>query len=442
QRQEHCRGDEVPAAELDAKLAMAAVLNQQIASTTQLPPEFETAQLNIEVQGINFQVVDPGADEPLGLSIPPIPALMVIPGNIGFLNQFFSVQIFTENGAPRGSSLNVSDIRATLKLPPGPDRVAAADYAHPGDDPLRFARIGPDKLIQPVQQIVQPGPDGEIGTPDDNPRLQPGQSGRAEFLVEGLQEGLHVMDLDLEADMDGLAAGPVKVMGKAAGAVLVRNPRFSMAFSHPRTVRAGEPYEASVTILNTGITPANLVHVTLNRNSISGAQLEDETKQTVELGTILPGQTATATYRLRSLRTGAVSFSNLTTSDDSVVGRFRLSMGVDERGVALSPDTIAMPSQVNSLPPALMFAANRVLGQALSIATAGQVPAGVLRVGKSIVTRRVLDLAEAGQRLSYGDPAKRVFADLVRDWQGGREVSAGFDQILRETDAGREWREA
>ncbi len=432
----------IPAAELEAKLAEAAVLNQQIAATTTLPPEFEVAQLNIEVQGINFQVVDPGEDEPLGLKIPPIPALMVIPGNIGFLNQFFSVMIFTENAAPVGSGLSVYDISATLKLPPGPDQIAATDYARPGDDPLRFARVGPDKVIQPVQAIVQVGRDGQLGTSDDNPRLRPGESGEAEFLVEGLQEGLHVMDLDLEATMDGLAAGPVRVKGKAAGSVLVRNPRFSMAFTHPRTVRVGEPYDASVTLLNTGITPANLVQVTLNKNSISGARLEDETQQTVELGALQPGESKTATFRMRSLRNGAVSFSNLTTSDDSVVGRFRLSMGVDERGVALSPDTLAMPDQVNSLPPGLLFAANRVLGQALSLATAGQVPPGVLRVGKSIVTRRVLDLAEAGQRLSYGDPARRVFADLLRDWQGGREENAGFDQILRETEAGREWRAA
>src|SRR5690606_6004598 len=209
------------------------------------------------------------------------------------------------------SNLSVYDIGATLKLPSGPDQIPAADYATPGDDPLRFARIGPDKIIQPVQQIVQPGADGVLGTPDDNPRLRPGQAGQAEFLVEGLQEGLHVMDLDLEATMDGLAAGPVQVKGKAAGSVLVRNPRFSMAFSHPRTVRVGEPYEASVTLLNTGITPANLVQIALNKNSISGARLEDETQQLVELGTLLPGQSATATFRLRSLRTGSVSFSNL-----------------------------------------------------------------------------------------------------------------------------------
>ena len=163
-------------------------------------------------------------------------------------------------------------------------------------------------------------------------------------------------------------------------------------------MQGGEPYAASVPVLNTGVAAANLVQITLNENSLSGTQLEDLDQQTVELGTLLPGESATATFRMRSLRTGAVSFSNITTSDDSVVGRFRLKMGVDERGVVLSPDSIGLPDFVNRLPTVLLFAANRVLGQAWSVATAGQVPPGVLRVGKSTIRRRVLDLAEAGQR--------------------------------------------
>jgi len=435
----------IPAAELEEKLAQAAALNQQIAASTELPPEFEVAQLDLQVQGINFQAVDPGGETPLALSIPPIPALMVIPGNIGFLNQFFSVQVFTENAAPADSGLTVDKIIATVHLPPGPDLVRSTNWAEPGDDPLRLARqegTGLDQTGQAAKPVVQPGMDGELGTADDVSRLRPGEAGKAKFLVEGLQEGLHVIDLELEGMMEGLAAGPVRIKGKAAGSVLVRNPRFSMAFSHPRTVRAGEKFEANVTILNTGLTPANLLQVTLNENSISGAVLEQEEQQTVELGNLLPGQSATATFRLRSLRTGAVSFSNLTTSQDSLVGRFRLRLGVDERGVALSPDTIGMPDYVNALPDQVLSAANRVLGQALSLATAAQLPPGVLRVGRSVITRRVLDLAEAGQRLGYGDEPRRVLADLLRDWQGGRDASDGFDQILRETEAGLEWRRA
>ena len=429
----------IPQAELDAKLAQATILNQQIASTVKLPPQLEQSGLNIQIQGINFQEADV-TDADLQLQIPPIPALMVIPGNIGFLNQFFSVQIFTENGAPIGSGLTVNNLQATLNLPPGPDLVLSTNYNAPGDDPLRFARIGPNKIVQPTQPVVRPGPDGKLGTADDIPRLQPGESGQGEFLVEGLQEGLAVMNLDLTANLEGLAAGVVKIKGKAAGSVLVRNPKFSLTFIHPRTVRSGEPYEAKVTVLNTSSSPANLVRVSLPATALSGGVLKSA--ETVELGTVQPGQSATATFRIRSQKTGAVVFSNLSTSDDSTQGRFLLSMGIDERGVALSPDTLAMPDYVNALPTNLVAAASRVLGQALSIATAGQLPAGVLGIPKSIITQRVLELAEAGQRVTYGETMNRVLIDLLLDWQGGRAFDQGFDQILRVTDAGGEYRQA
>lgn len=431
----------IPEDEVLAKLQQAATINQQIASTMiSLPPDFQTANLNIQLQGINFQVVDPGAGQSLGLTIPPIPALMVIPGNIGYLHQFFSVNIFTENGAPLSSGLSVDNVKATLQLPPGPDGIVSTNYDQPGDDPLRFARIGPDKIIQSTQQVVNPGPDGQLGTGDDVSRLQPGETGQAEFLVEGLQEGLQVMNLDLTADLYGLVGGVVQVKGKAAGSVLVRNPTFSLTFTHPDTVRVSEPYTASITVLNTGVSPANFVQVTLNKNSISGAILAANQDETIQLGTILPGQSATAVYHMISQRTGQIRFSDLTTGDNSVTGRFNFTMGVDAQGVPLSPDTIAMPDYVNNLPPDLVEAANRVLGQALSIATAAQLPPNVVPVGNSIITRRVLDLAEAGQRVQYGDPLNRVLADLMRDWQGGRQADSGFDSLLRTSDAGAQWR--
>src|SRR5262249_32265762 len=123
----------------------------------------EAAGLNLVVKGCNFELADP-TEPKLRLSIPPIPALMVIPGNIGYLNQFFSVQIFTENAAPLGSGLSVLNLQAKLVLPAGADQVPGTDYDHPGDDPLRFARTGPNKIIQPTQAIVRPGADGAVGT--------------------------------------------------------------------------------------------------------------------------------------------------------------------------------------------------------------------------------------------------------------------------------------
>jgi hypothetical protein len=445
----------IPAAELEERLAEVERINNQLAANVKMPPELETVNPNIQVMPFHVQRTRGGAED-LALSIPPIPALLVIPGNVGFLNQFFSVQVFTENGAPGGSGLSVRDIKAELLLPPGPDRVAGT-FEAPGDDPVRFARVGASAAIRNVIDIRAAGPDGKPGTADDVDRLQPGQAGQGEFLVEGLQEGLHVLDLKLTANLDGLAAGTVEVEGRAAGSVQVSNPKFSLAFSHPRTIRTGEPYEASVTILNTSNTVANLVSISLNPLNISGGLLQSDER--VELGTIRPGETATATFKILSQRTGAITFSNITTSDDSLVGRFRLRVGVDERGVALSRNTLLLPEFVDALPPEVLAAANRVLGQAMSVATAPQLPPGVIRVPRSFVSTTtavttegrtvrsgggsmVMQLAEAAERVRYGEPLARVLPDLLIDWQGGRDFSPGWDQIIRETEAGREWREA
>lgn len=444
----------VPAAELEERLAQAEALNSQVASTVGLPEELERVLPDIQIKGLNMELGAGSGEGDLALQIPPIPALMVIPGNIGFLNQFFSVQIYTENAAPLNSGLSVRELTAELKLPAGPDLTPGTNEA-PGDDPLRMARV--NGVVQAAVPVRNPGPDGKVGTADDIDRLLPGQTGQGELLVEGLQEGLHVMELALRAKLDGLAGGAVDITGKAAGSILVRNPKFSMAFSHPRTVRTGEPYEAVVTILNTSSTVANLVSIELNSNNISGGILESASR--VELGTIVPGETKSATFRVRAQKTGAITFSNLTTSDDSLIGRFRLKTGVDERGVALSPDTLLLPEFVDVLPAELLAAAQRVLGQALSTNKAGQLPPGVKKVSKRLVNTRIItledgtveykgegsrlqELLEAAMRVRYGDPLARVLPDLLLDWQGARDFDAGWDQIVRETDAGREWREA
>lgn len=431
----------IPAAELEKRLKEAQAINNEIANggAVQLPDELKGANLNLQIRGANFEIAEVH-EKNLRLGIPPIPALMVIPGNIGYLNQFFSVQVFTENAAPAGSGLSVFNLSAKLNLPLGGDQAPGASYEKPGDDPLRFARVGPNKIIQPVQSIVRPGPDNTPGTADDITRLQPKEAGQAEFLVEGLKEGLHVMDLELNGELDGLAAGSVKIKGRAAGSVLVRNPKFSLAFSHPSTVRTGEPYYAYVTVLNTGQAEANLLSITLPKGSVSGGELKSAER--VELGNLEPGETKTARFLIVAQRTGRVAFSNLTTSEDSVVGRFRLRMGVDERGVELSPDTIGYPAYANRLPEGIFDAINRVLGQALSVSTSPLLPPGVKQIPFSIIEKRVLEMAEAGQRLAYGDSTNKVLMDLLLDFHGGRKFHEGFDQIIQSTEAGQEMRVA
>lgn len=427
----------IPAAELEDRRVKADAINRELAKNLELPPEIQAVMPEFSIQPINFEEVGPKDEvEKKG---PTITGLLVIPGHIGYLNQFFSVQLYTENASPAGSGLAVTGLRAGIVLPKGRDGIAGTTL-EPGDDPVRMARVGSAGAVSTNLPLRLPGLDGKPGTADDIDRIEPGETGMAEFLVEGLQEGLHTLDFELRGTLEGLAAGPTNLRGRTTGAVLVRNAKFSMAFLHPFRVRAGEPYNASVTLVNTGDTVANRVRVGMNRNAMSGTVLIGE--DTIELGDVAPGESVTAQFRFRSQRTGQVLFSNLSTSDDSVLGRLQFSAGVDERGVDLSSDAIGFPPEVEELPEDFRRASDRVLGQALGVATAARLPTGVLKLSAKDVTQRVLDLAEAGRRVRFGDPLERVMADLVRDWQGQRRRVEGFEQILRETEAGREWREA
>src|SRR5262249_22042612 len=139
------------------------------------------------------------------LIVPPIPGVIVIPGNIGFLNQFFSVMLMVGNVAPAGSNLVVTNLQASIALPPGADQVLGS-----ADDPLRMANTANGQSPS-TQQVLQPGPDGKLGTADDGTSLGPGDTGQAEFLVEGLREGTHTINITMTGTLNGLPIGPVPI---------------------------------------------------------------------------------------------------------------------------------------------------------------------------------------------------------------------------------------
>ncbi len=405
------------------------IVNQQPAfQVASLPPEIDRPGLNFSIAPLPFIEVPEDGDDP-GFGVPPITGLVVIPGNVAFLNQFFSVMLLVNNVAPNGTTLVLRDVRGTVQLPTGLDRVPGASYEDPGDDPLRLARIG-GTGVQPTIRVMQAGPDGQFGTADDIETIAPQQSGEGEFLLEGLKEGGHIFDIVIDAVLDGLPSGPVSLVGQAAGAVFVRNPTFSVTLAHPRTVRSGEPYDVYATVTNTSRTVANLVSINLDPLGISGAQLVSD--PTVSFETIGAGQSATARFRLVSQRTGSVTASSVT---GEAGGGIRLFTGVDERGVPLAPNAIVLPDSATALPAPLVAAAQRVLGQALSIATAPAeaLPPDVAFVKKQTVIDRGRALGEAGQRIRFGDTQARVVRDLLIDWLGPDE---GFEQLLRETEAG------
>jgi hypothetical protein len=414
-----------PSASLPASPAIPGLPSLTPAAV--LPPPQALPQLqevfhtnNISVSGLTLKIDD---DEVASqFSIPAIPGVIIIPGNIAYLHQFFSVLLMVSNVAPGGSNLVVRDATATIVLPPGADTVPGTD-----DDPLRMARVGNPPLPQSASQlVVQAGPDGAFGTPDDIPTIAPAESGNSEFLVEGRKEGTQTVQMQITATLDGLPIGPVKISGFATGIVEVRNPTFSLTLSHPATVTAGESYDLMVTVTNTSDAPANQVSVNLSPNSISGAVLDSD--QSVTLNSIAAHDAATATFRLTSQVTGNVTATSFT-SDDSPAA-FVLRTAVGALGIPLSPNSLVLPPAADNLPSDLRMAGVGLLGQAFALATSPAVPAGLAPITQQVVYDRATAFAQAGQRVGLHDSLARSVEDLTLDMLGH-----GFTRLSEHFDA-------
>ena len=366
-----------------------------------------------------------------------IPSVLVIPGDVGFLKQFFSAQLYVSNGAPGGSGLSVHDVTGTINLPPGDDAVVGT-----ADDPLSLpnTKDGPEP---PTKSVMGVGPDGKAGTPDDVNNLNPGDQAQAEFIIRGEKEGFHQISFDIHGILEGLATGSVKISGSAQGGVLVRNPFFDLTFAVPGVVRSGEQFKVYVTVKNISQSIANSVRLTLDASRMSGATLLSNQTQTID--TIAGGAAQTLTYTFKSLRTGQVvaTYLHFDTTDGST-GELKFTLGVGERGVPLSPDTLVLPASVANLPQSVVDAAMLVLGEGWSIANApsGGLPPNVIRTSKSVVTQKALALAEAGLRVGLGQNVSDAVRDLLSDFYGGIPIDPGFDQLLRTTQAGQDFERA
>ena len=375
-------------------------------------------------------------DLPDGVGDLSIPGLLVIPGDVGFLNQFFSAMLVVSNAAPLGSGLSVRNLEGTVRLPSGEDDVPGTT-----DDPLVVAETGAGSAF--TLPIVGLGADGVLGTGDDTHLFLPGEQGEAEYLLEGRKEGFHRIDFDITGTLEGLPIGPVDIAGTARGGVVVRNPFFNLTFSAPRTVRRLEEFTLFINVTNTSPSMANFVNVTLNALQLSGAELLSPTR--LEIDTLDPGDSETLRFRFRSLQTGEVTASYLNFDPSAGAGNdgdLVFTLGVGERGTPLSPDTLVLPTALEALPTDVVDQALRVLGQAWTIATApeGTVPDGVIRVSRQVVIDRAVEVAEAGLRVQLGEDLASSLSSLAFTWIATGD--AGFDQLLRETRAGEAFRRA
>lgn len=321
---------------------------------------------NLSVSGFSLsRPVDQDGGGGSGSNV--INGLMIIPGNIAFLNQFFSVLVVATNIAPDGSGIFLENTQATIALPFGDDAIYDGGE---GDDPLRVAETDPQGIQTTLALLADDG--------EDN--LRPQQSVAAEFLVEGLREGTHVVQFEIQGDLvtPGFEQA-TPLLGVATGVVQVRNPTFAISLSHPEVVRQAESYRLFAVVTNTSTSPANYFRLSLDANGLMGARLADGEIPSRETDVLLPGQSIALDFAMIAETTGEVR-ATVFLADPGISGSFLLRTGVGDTGIPLSPDTLILPRIVDELPsePDIAFAATRLLGQAYSVATA---PAGTLPPG-------------------------------------------------------------
>ena len=153
--------------------------------------------------------------------------------------------------------------------------------------------------------VREPGHDGVLGTADDDARLAAQAMGQAEFLVEGLREGNHLVDIDIDGILEGLPTGLQPVSGKARGAVLVRNPTFGIVLEHPRKVAVNQQYFLRLSITNTSRNVlANLLSITLPTSGVAGADVIGSNQAVID--TLRPGETRVVKFHLRARVEGRV----------------------------------------------------------------------------------------------------------------------------------------
>jgi hypothetical protein len=365
-----------------------------------------------------------------------IPGVIVFPGRVGFLHQFFEAIVIVSNGAPNGAPLVIHNLRAKAHLP---DQGTPADVS---DDPLRIAETQLGGRVEELE-LHGLGADNKYGTGDDVTSFGPGEAGQASFLLEGLKEGLHTVNFDLEAMLEGLPSGPVKVRGEVSGAVLVRDASFAVTFTHPSVVRDRTEYDLGMTIYNSGPTDIQGAFAQLPPTSISGAEFRDQDTGLRQFATTIKrGESSTVKWRLRATVTGEVTASYVKVGDGVSAG-LALVTGVGDRNIPLSPDSLILPDPVKQLPPNVVDAARALLGQAWSIANApaGSLPQGVTKVTKQTVVDRAVELGIAGMRVDFGEPVMVSLDTALRDWLGELQEApdAGFADTQRNTRSGYEW---
>jgi hypothetical protein len=264
---------------------------------------------------------------------PHIPGVIIIEGNIKSLKEFYTVRLLLMNTS---GIFTLKDVVSNISFPDG-----GLSSTAPADGIINFGDILP----------------GDGGTP--------GQAER-QFIIRGDEIGVRRVQVSFGGTVGGPGISedkPIPFNGSAVTRVEVKGPpTFTVKVLHPDSVEADVPYELGVEITNTGDVPALYASLSLDVGADAKLVKCDNSTGTPvcteisgpdirSYGDILAGQTVSATFAIKPLKTGAIT-SCVGISDQNItlqvaVGNSGCLVGqiAPERGV---PDGVPTANVVPS----------------------------------------------------------------------------------------------
>lgn len=334
--------------------------------------------------------------------LPQIDAVIVFPGNIGFLNGFFKPTLILLNVAPEGTPYEFSNLFATIDFPNQAFRLPSLN------EKPQFADA----------KVLGPGPDALAGTADDTNRVKPQQQATASWVLEGLKPGEHEIDFNFRATLLADDGGSYPIRGSAKAFLYIRRPEMDLRFDVPARVEANETFTIDAVFTNTNGVPVNGLCFTIPGEGIRGAQYLGQSialngSAVTEVNLANKGDEAIFTLRFRSDISGRVKVAKVD-GESTGAGAFNYSINVAV-GDPVAPQaqvTLVLPEILNQLdqppfnfPTSLRSDLRKMAGEALLLSTIppGSQQDGFQHIPKSAIGKWLERLALTVLRPREGD---------------------------------------
>lgn len=357
---------------------------------------------------------DPFLDlEPGGVGYRP-DGLLLVPGQFHYLKSHFGVTALLLNASPSGLGVRMERLKSRVVLP----------SAMPGGLPLE---LGSNQSA--TQAMVNAGPDGSLGSADDGDAIGAGERASSETILLGNLEGAWPVEVELSGDLI-LPQGREAFRSSARADVFVRDADFTLTLEHPDAVAEGEGYPLYLHLTNTSEAVLAGFSVTLDPFKLSGVELAAGQNPVLGPLDIPPGAELTLTYNLKALISGRVVSSYFKAGPGQAL---ELRVGVGEDGEEHTGIAFHFPPVFYNLPASLTPGLKRMARKAMDFSQMGrhELPTALSPIQTTAVRQLNRQMAQVGQSMAYGLPAKEALAELWALHLGGNPPYLPLDQLRR-----------